>query len=238
MRHKLKYDRILCDVPCSGDGTVRKNYDVWKKWKIGNGNNFNNTQFRILKRGLELLAKDGLLVYSTCSLNPVEDEAVVSNMLILAEGAVELVDVCDKLPGLKYKEGIEDWTVMAYDSKKEDVKVIKPNEYEQLEERFKPNIRLTLFPPKNIEKLNIKRCMRILPHYQNTGGFFVAVFRKIIDKLPWNEPEIKEQSNINDNVKEGTMPASPPKKKRRQVLNKEDPFLFFKRDEQEWPPIK
>ena len=30
----LRYDRVLCDVPCSGDGTVRKNYDVWQKWDI------------------------------------------------------------------------------------------------------------------------------------------------------------------------------------------------------------
>lgn len=35
----LKYDRILCDVPCSGDATLRKNPDIWLKWSTGNGNN-------------------------------------------------------------------------------------------------------------------------------------------------------------------------------------------------------
>lgn len=35
----LKYDRILCDVPCSGDGTLRKNPDIWKKWHINGGYN-------------------------------------------------------------------------------------------------------------------------------------------------------------------------------------------------------
>lgn len=35
----LKFDRILCDVPCSGDGTLRKNADIWLKWSPGNGNN-------------------------------------------------------------------------------------------------------------------------------------------------------------------------------------------------------
>lgn len=35
----LKYDRILCDVPCTGDGTLRKNADIWKKWNCINGNN-------------------------------------------------------------------------------------------------------------------------------------------------------------------------------------------------------
>lgn len=33
----LKYDRILADVPCSGDGTMRKNVDVWRKWTGGQG---------------------------------------------------------------------------------------------------------------------------------------------------------------------------------------------------------
>lgn len=34
---KMKFDRVLCDVPCSGDGTMRKNADVWTKWATSNG---------------------------------------------------------------------------------------------------------------------------------------------------------------------------------------------------------
>lgn len=33
----LLYDRILADVPCSGDGTLRKNVGIWKDWTVGNG---------------------------------------------------------------------------------------------------------------------------------------------------------------------------------------------------------
>jgi len=32
----MKFDRILCDVPCTGDGTLRKNTDVWMKWNTAN----------------------------------------------------------------------------------------------------------------------------------------------------------------------------------------------------------
>ena len=35
-RKNLKYDRILCDVPCSGDGTLRKNADIWQVTEIVN----------------------------------------------------------------------------------------------------------------------------------------------------------------------------------------------------------
>ena len=34
----LLFDRILCDVPCSGDGTIRKNMAIWKTWQIMDAN--------------------------------------------------------------------------------------------------------------------------------------------------------------------------------------------------------
>ena len=34
----LEFDRILCDVPCSGDGTLRKNEIIWKQWNIAGAN--------------------------------------------------------------------------------------------------------------------------------------------------------------------------------------------------------
>jgi len=35
---QLLFDRILCDVPCSGDGTMRKNIGIWKSWQPMDGN--------------------------------------------------------------------------------------------------------------------------------------------------------------------------------------------------------
>ena len=53
-----------------------------------------------------MLAVGGRMVYSTCSLHPVEDEAVIARILQMCEGSVKLVDVSEKLPGLqsKYKK--------------------------------------------------------------------------------------------------------------------------------------
>lgn len=48
--------------------------------------NFFRIQYRILKRGLELLNVGGRLVYSTCSFNPVENEAVIQRIMIECQG--------------------------------------------------------------------------------------------------------------------------------------------------------
>ena len=71
------FDRILVDAPCSGTGTLRHNPEI--KWRVQPGDfaNFAVRQRAILTNALEVLKPDGLLVYSTCSLEPEENEQVV-----------------------------------------------------------------------------------------------------------------------------------------------------------------
>ena len=76
----IGFDRVLCDVPCSGDGTVRKDSSVLPRWTPRLGTVLHPTQLAIALRGAELLRVGGTMVYSTCSLNPVEDEAVVAEV--------------------------------------------------------------------------------------------------------------------------------------------------------------
>lgn len=177
----LFYDRILCDVPCSGDGTMRKNIDVWKKWTTSNSLQLHGLQLRIAVRGVEQLAVGGRMVYSTCSLNPVEDEAIIAALLEKSEGALELADASSDLPGLKYMPGITSWKVMTKDSQ-------WYSDWSEVPTSRHTQIRPTMFPPTDSEKLvnmKLERCMRILPHHQNTGGFFVAVLVKKAP-MPWN----------------------------------------------------
>lgn len=68
------FDRVLADVPCSGDGTVRKDPTVLPRWTPAVGTQLHAAQLAIAWRGLELLRVGGLMAYSTCSLNPMEDE--------------------------------------------------------------------------------------------------------------------------------------------------------------------
>ena len=79
----LQFDVILCDVPCSGDGTCRKDRLILPKWTPAIGRQLHATQVAILTRAVELLSsRDGACIcYSTCSLNPLENEAVVAAVL-------------------------------------------------------------------------------------------------------------------------------------------------------------
>ncbi|XP_064466937.1 RNA cytosine C(5)-methyltransferase NSUN2-like isoform X2 [Ornithodoros turicata] len=235
----LKYDRILCDVPCSGDGTLRKNIDLWRKWNVANGNSIHGLQARIAKRGVELLAKDGILVYSTCSLNPLEDEAVVANLLLQCEGAVELVDVSDRLPGLVCSPGLSTWKVASKD-------LTLYNSFEEVPECYHTQIRQHMFPqpPDVLEKLHLERCIRILPHQQDTGGFFVAVLKKTSCRLPWESQKDDKMSSLSAESGEPkalstSATKEPIPRKRRRVLGyKEDPFVFLKHDDDIWKAVR
>lgn len=52
----LLFDRILCDVPCSGDGTLRKNFEIWKKWTYMDGNGLHGYALSFLIRIVILTA--------------------------------------------------------------------------------------------------------------------------------------------------------------------------------------
>jgi multisite-specific tRNA:(cytosine-C5)-methyltransferase len=110
----LKFDRILADVPCSGDGTTRKNVNLWQDWNPGNAIGLYVTQVRILVRALQMLKAGGRVVYSTCSMNPIENEAVIASAIERCGGLekVQLLPSDDKLPLLKRRPGLKSWSIM------------------------------------------------------------------------------------------------------------------------------
>ncbi|KAJ3028802.1 UNVERIFIED_CONTAM: hypothetical protein HDU68_000843 [Siphonaria sp. JEL0065] len=169
----LQFDRILCDVPCSGDGTIRKNRAIWKNWHQTGGNTLNKLQLAILIRAIHFLKVGGRVVYSTCTFNPVENEAVVAAALTQCGDAIKLVNVSTKLPALKRNQGINSWKVMDPDGAFHE-------KYETVAEKFQGRkIFPECFPPENVAELPLENCMRIYPADQDTGAFFVAVFEKV-----------------------------------------------------------
>ncbi|KAJ3000788.1 tRNA (cytosine(34)-C(5))-methyltransferase [Globomyces sp. JEL0801] len=156
-----QFDRILCDV------NIR-------------------VQLSILMRGCELLKTGGRLVYSTCSLNPIENEAVVASMLKATGGreftfnvigAMRLVDVSKELKGLIRYPGLTKWKVQNKDGKQFD-------EYDQ-----ESGLLSTMFAPEGVESLGLEKC-----------GFFVAVLEKVtsfgsLDKFNQRKDEEPEVAN-------------------------------------------
>jgi 16S rRNA (cytosine967-C5)-methyltransferase len=78
---RRRFDRILADVPCSGTGTLARNPEI--KWRIDpeTPRRLHHVQVAILRNALQLLAPGGRLVYSTCSLEREENEAVLEKVL-------------------------------------------------------------------------------------------------------------------------------------------------------------
>ncbi|KAK0604800.1 hypothetical protein LWI29_019597 [Acer saccharum] len=226
---QLLFDRVLCDVPCSGDGTLRKAPDIWRKWNVGLGNGVHSLQVQIAMRGISLLKVGGRIVYSTCSMNPVENEAVVAEILRKCQGSVELLDVSSELPQLVRRPGLRKWKVRdkgvwltSYknvpkyrrtgivpsmfpsgrthtdptdnDHKPEDVTAITEDGTEPMVDAF------TSCDDSDVEvsDLPLERCMRLVPHDQNSGAFFVAVLKKV-SSLPVQEKCISQENLVTRN---------------------------------------
>lgn len=234
----LKYDRILCDVPCSGDATMRKNINVWKDFRVGNALGLHPLQFNILNRGLQLLKRGGRLVYSTCSLSPIENEAVVAEALRRWGKKIKLVNVDNELPGLKRRQGISDWKVFGKDM--------------EIKNKGEDGLPDTLFPPTEEEAkdFNLQNCVRVYPHLQNTGGFFITVFEKLDDEpvkrkavdagsesLDAKKPKLADASESNETstpqpvvVSNDTVVADKPVEMKKTKLPRdanEEPFIFL-----------
>lgn len=76
-----KFDRILLDVPCSNTGVIRRRVDV--KWRLEEQftSHFQKAQISLIEHCLPFLAPGGQLVYSTCSIEPEENQQVAAAIL-------------------------------------------------------------------------------------------------------------------------------------------------------------
>ncbi|KAI9847586.1 MAG: hypothetical protein M1837_002160 [Sclerophora amabilis] len=198
----LKFDRILADVPCSGDGTIRKNPTLWRDWNPANALGLHATQVRILVRALQMLKVGGRVVYSTCSMNPVENEAVIASAVDRCGGnsQVRIVDCGNELSALQRRPGLGNWKVTDKTgrlwSSWQEVEEARGSQSAEGLERLSE----TMFPPSvkaaagdgSSHDIPLERCMRIYAHLQNTGAFFIAVLEKVTQIKARPEAESKK----------------------------------------------
>lgn len=104
------FDKVLLDAPCSLEGSMRKYFINWNEHLI---RRFSGMQKRMILKAFGLTKPGGLLVYSTCTYAPEENESVVQFLLNNFKDA-KLEQV--KIPGLQAHNGLTKFRDTSYDS--------------------------------------------------------------------------------------------------------------------------
>ena len=195
---------IICDVPCSGDGTLRKNKMIRKKWRIEFGLENHFIQRKILDNAIRQCKNDGYIIYSTCAINPIENEAVVCYIMDKYKDEIELINCSKKLRDMKikFREGLIKWKVCVDIDKdnnyiwKEKFNEVKNDRKGLIKESmfhdiytYKNNHPTALF--KFTDPLNLRNCIRIYSHDNNSDCFFIAVIHK--------KNNFSNENHINNN---------------------------------------
>jgi NOL1/NOP2/sun family putative RNA methylase len=137
--HPPCFDKVLVDAPCSCEGTIRKK----GRWSfVQERGDFRSvlraTQARLLLNALKLTKVGGRVVYSTCTLDPLENEAVVEEALKrFSEHGGEAQLEARTWEGFKGVEGVTEWGELTF-------------------------------------RDEMRRCTRVYPQHNDTGGFFIA----------------------------------------------------------------
>ena len=159
------FDGVLVDVPCTGSGTTRKNPDVWRKWRPSSGRSLHTLQYDLLTRAIAVTKPGGRVVYSTCSLDPIENEAVVSR--VIAGGKVRVIPCGKSLSGVPSSPGMTTWPLL---NDRGELDLESTNEEYLL--------------PTNDKTVSsqLNDCQRVWNDEIRAGGFFLAVLEKVQDE--------------------------------------------------------
>ncbi len=133
------FDRVLADVPCTCEGTTRKQKggrkaptrDAYRRSIV-------HVQKAILRRAIQLVKPGGVVVYATCTYAPEENEAVLDAL----DPSQAVIEPLTPPPGLRVAPGLTAWG----------------GQY------FRPDV---------------AHAVRLWPHHNDTGGFFVARLRRL-----------------------------------------------------------
>lgn len=84
------FDAVLLDAPCSGEGVIRKDADALRNWSEASTAEIAATQQDLINSAFHALRPGGTLIYSTCTLNRTENQAVIAWLMAQYPDAVEI----------------------------------------------------------------------------------------------------------------------------------------------------
>ena len=108
-RFENTFDRVLLDAPCSSVGMIRKSWRFLTGWRLKGVLKYMNIQKRLILAAYRALKPGGVLVYSTCTIDPLENEEVVDYLLRKTDARLERIE----LP-VKTSEPVLEWEGREY----------------------------------------------------------------------------------------------------------------------------
>ncbi|MDA0865711.1 MAG: NOL1/NOP2/sun family putative RNA methylase, partial [Cyanobacteria bacterium] len=136
-----QFDRVLVDAPCSGEGTLRKQAQP-QPWRPHYSQRIAKVQRDLLAQALKLVKPGGVVVYSTCTFAPEENEAIIDGVL----GDLGHLEPAAIAP-LIHQPGLTRWQGQDY-------------------------------------RTDLRHACRYFPHFNDTGGFFIARIRRSPNPYP------------------------------------------------------
>lgn len=100
------FDKILIDAPCSGEGMFRKDKKMIRAWEEHGPEYFSRIQKSIITQAARMLAPGGMLLYSTCTFDPEENEKTIEYLL----QEYPEFQICDLRPYAGFSPGIPEET--------------------------------------------------------------------------------------------------------------------------------
>ncbi|MDV3103618.1 tRNA (cytosine(49)-C(5))-methyltransferase [Thermococcus waiotapuensis] len=122
-RFENTFDRVLLDAPCSSVGLIRKKWRFLEAWNLKGVMKYMNIQKKLILAGYKALKPGGTLVYSTCTIDPLENEEVVDYLLRKTDARLEKIE----LP-VKTSEPVLEWEGKEYSPELKKVLRIHPND--------------------------------------------------------------------------------------------------------------
>ena len=161
-RFPLFFDRIVVDAPCSGEGMFRKEEEALLHWSPENVRMCAGRQAEILEEAASMLRPGGIMVYSTCTFSPEENEGVIYHFL-MAHRDFSVLNICD-IPGIRAEEwgfscGRPEWIP---DPEREEENCSDDGTKDHFDDVLQ----------------QIRGTLRLWPHLLQGEGHFAAVLRK------------------------------------------------------------
>ena len=121
----LQFQAVILDAPCSAEGTIRKNDEVLANWNLREIQKQSRVQKALITKAYDLAAPGSVLVYSTCTFAPEENECVV-DWLLKNRPEAKLEHVT--LDSFKFSKPLEEWEGQIFDQEVKKTARVWPHE--------------------------------------------------------------------------------------------------------------